>query len=249
MRQVAAGLALLCLGVSGAHSAGSPVTRSGETVLPPAELAASAWQVENIDERGIIDRSMVTLALDDDGRIAGSAGCNRYFGTLYVDGDVFTVSGIGSTRRACVAALMNQEQRFLRALEDAARYALDAVGRLEIYDGAGARRLVAVALENDPAADAAGSSRPMDGASGTLHVFTCGSGEQVTVRFLDAETIDETIDETIELSTADATYVLQRSRSASGARYTGAGVEFFNKGDEAMLILGSGRYTCTREPV
>lgn len=116
-------------------------------------LRDSAWQVEDIDGRGIVDRSMITLAFTDDGRIAGSTGCNRYFGHVYLDGDVITVSGTGSTRRACVPALMDQEQRFLAALGAAARHEQDEAGRLVILDGAGARRLVAVSIEVDPTAE------------------------------------------------------------------------------------------------
>lgn len=146
-----AAITALLLAVSGVSMAGvqDPDTmHASEDAV--RELRDSAWQVEDIDGRGIVDRSMITLTFTDEGRIAGSTGCNRYFGHVYLDGDVITISGTGSTRRACVPALMDQEQRFLAALGAAARHERDEAGRLVIFDGAGARRLVAVSIEIDP---------------------------------------------------------------------------------------------------
>lgn len=62
----------------------------------PSSLAGTMWQVEDIDEGGIIDRSHVTLEFESDERVAGTTGCNRYFGTLQIDGSLFAVSGAGN---------------------------------------------------------------------------------------------------------------------------------------------------------
>lgn len=161
MRRPYARIALLWVAVCGVLAAERPL---GETMdnaeTQSSGLGDSVWQVEDIDERGIIDRSMITLAFTKDGRIAGNTGCNRYAGQAYVDGDVVTVSGVRSTRRACPPSLMDQERRFLDALGAASRYERDEVGRLLIYDGAGARRLLAVGIESDPTAERGGGSRP-----------------------------------------------------------------------------------------
>lgn len=156
MRRFQAGLALLGAALPGASAEVMETSNVGET----AGLDDTAWQVEDIDERGIVDRSMITLEFTGDGRVTGSTGCNRYVGHVYLDGDVLTVSGIGSTRRACVPALIDQERRFLAALESAASYAHDEAGRLLIADGAGARRLVAVELAGDPTAGPGTRSQP-----------------------------------------------------------------------------------------
>lgn len=154
MRLTYAGLLLLWMAVSsttaGQRTFAETLDKTGTQL---SALTSSVWQVEDIDERGIIDRSMITLAFTDDGRVAGSTGCNRYAGQAYLDGDVVTVSAVRSTRRACPPSLMEQEQRFLAALGAAARHERDEVGRLLIYDGAGARRLLAVAIDRDPTAE------------------------------------------------------------------------------------------------
>ncbi len=155
MRHVTARFALLCVLLPGVQAA--PVSEhEGDNGASMSGLSDSTWQVEDIDEGGIIDRSMITLAFTADGRVAGSTGCNRYFAHAWLDGDVITVSNIGSTRRACPTALMQQEQRFLDALGAAARHERDEVGRLLIYDGAGARRLLAVEIDSDPTARSGG---------------------------------------------------------------------------------------------
>ena len=52
-------------------------------------------------------------------------------------------------------------------------------------------------------------------------------------------------DEQIELSVSGVSYVLQQQRSASGARYVGEAAELWNKGNEALLLIGDQRYQCT----
>lgn len=61
-----------------------------------------------------------TLTFGDDGRVFGTTGCNRYFGSYDLASDgALTLSGVGSTRMACPPAEMAQETRFLDALSGA----------------------------------------------------------------------------------------------------------------------------------
>lgn len=212
----------------------------GENVPSSSDtLAGSTWQVEDIDGGGIIDRSMVTIQFDDSGRIAGSTGCNRYFGMVEIEGERFSVSGSGSTRRACVPVLMQQEQRFLAALRDARTFRLEDDTWMVLADEAGKERLRAIQMPDDGTPVAAPSTIPEDRPSDTASVFTCTEGPIVTLRFLGPETI--------RLSVAGEDHVLQRQRSASGARYIGDGIEFWNKGQEAVLFMETKEYICTRQ--
>ena len=96
--------------------------------------SAVIWQVENIAERGVVDSSMTTVQFFDDGRIGGSTGCNKYFGQAAIDGRRITFDRIGSTRRACVPALNDQEQRFLAAMKKVVAFTISEDKGLVLYD-------------------------------------------------------------------------------------------------------------------
>ena len=70
----------------------APVTKrsaTAATTLPMLE--GTVWQVEDIDNNGIIDRSMITMDFTEDGQIQGFTGCNRYFGNATAAGDVLSL--------------------------------------------------------------------------------------------------------------------------------------------------------------
>jgi heat shock protein HslJ len=237
MKKVNARTALLTAAIMLAGcSEDTPMTEkiaTSATTLPILE--GTVWQVEDIDSGGIIDQSMITMDFSEDGRIVGSTGCNRYFGDAAIARDVLSLGGIGSTRRACTPALMDQEQRFLNALNDSARFAIDKEAWLVVYDAEGVERLRAIKADPDTTAE---RPEPQDVGSGIPIVFDCEVKGPVSFRFVGPETI--------ELTAGDMTRVLTLERSASGARYSNNGVEFWNKGGEALLTLGGERFTCKR---
>jgi heat shock protein HslJ len=214
----------------------APMTNENATATTTTSvLEGTVWQVEDIDNGGLIDRSMITMDFSEGGRILGSTGCNRYFADATVAGDVLSLGGIGSTRRACAPALMSQEQRFLNALNDAARFAIDKDTWLVLYDAEGAERVRAIGVDSDPTAE---RPEPQDFWSGTPSVFDCEGKGAISYRFVGPETIELTVD--------DVTRVLNQEIAASGARYSGNGVEFWSKGSEALLTVGNERFTCKR---
>lgn len=198
-------------------------------------LLSGEWHVEDIDQRGVIDRAMVTMQFEVDDRIAGSTGCNRYNGMLESANGAFVVSKTITTRMACVQAVADQEQRFLNALNDAVRYEIEADKWLVIYDAADHPRLKAIQMQ--PRIQQ--QDMIMDGASSQTTTYQCDNRGKVTTRFLGPETI--------EITLAHRTLILQARRSASGAQYTGEDVTFWNKGDEALLIESGVKSHCTRQ--
>ena len=158
--------------VLSACSLSAPETQKNATAsaAPPRVLGNAVWQIESIDGGGIIDSSMITMDLTEDGRIVGFTGCNRYFGDAAVSGDLLSLRGIGSTRRACAPALMNQEQRLLSALNESVRFAIDKDTWAVLYDTEGVERVRAIELESDPTAN---QPEPQDIGSGTPIVLDC----------------------------------------------------------------------------
>lgn len=95
---------------------------------PP--LQGSTWVAEDIGGQGLIDNSRATLKFLPEGRMAGKASCNNYFGGYTLDGSKLTTSQMGSTRMACLPALMGQEDNFLRILGLVNRYEFTRDGAL-----------------------------------------------------------------------------------------------------------------------
>jgi heat shock protein HslJ len=91
----------------------------------PGALAGTAWRLENLEGAPLVAGSEVTLEFTGPGKVGGRASCNRYFGSVATRGEVITFSALGSTMMACDKALMDQEQRYLRALEGAVRYTVE----------------------------------------------------------------------------------------------------------------------------
>ena len=109
---------------------------------PPRDLTVREWVVESIDGRGVVDNSRTTMTFDPAGQIAGRAGCNRYTGSYKLQGARFEVKGVATTRMICVPALMDQETRFLKALDATSTWRLQPDGSL-LLTGPDGRKLLA----------------------------------------------------------------------------------------------------------
>lgn len=106
-------------------------------VLPSCKPEAAAaspegvtWVAEDIGGKGIIDNSHLTLTLANGG-VSGSSGCNTYRGQYTHDGLSLTFGPMMSTRMACMAeALGNQERDYLDVLSKVTGYEITAEGAL-----------------------------------------------------------------------------------------------------------------------
>lgn len=100
-------------------------------------LAGGTWLAEDIRGGGVIDNAQSTISFADDGRVSGSGGCNRLFGSARIDDERLVFGGVGTTRMACAPALMDQEQKFLAALSATRTFRIDGPF-LRFYDDMGA---------------------------------------------------------------------------------------------------------------
>jgi heat shock protein HslJ len=73
--------------------------------------------VEYIGERPVIDNSPATIEFAGNGRVGGNASCNRFVGEYALSGSSLSFGKLGATKMMCPPALMEQEARFLAALE------------------------------------------------------------------------------------------------------------------------------------
>ncbi|HEX5515848.1 MAG TPA: META domain-containing protein [Gammaproteobacteria bacterium] len=110
-----------------------------ERTGPQRELAGTAWAAVSIDGRSVQAGIESTVVFQGD-RVGGSAGCNRYSAVLESQGTALHIGDIVATKMACAPAAMDQEQRFLGALEVVAAYRWTD-GSLILLDVDGQERL------------------------------------------------------------------------------------------------------------
>ncbi|OFE13804.1 hypothetical protein PHACT_00185 [Pseudohongiella acticola] len=114
---------------------GSTLTGCGGN---PARLIQGAeWVLEDINGRGIIDSSRVTLNFWPDGRVTGRATCNNLMGQYQLSGEGFSINQIATTRIACAPALMAQEQTVMENLRDLQRFDVTELGALVLHSANG----------------------------------------------------------------------------------------------------------------
>ena len=101
---------------------------------PEASSLAGTWVVEDIGGGGIIDDSRVTLDFSEQ-RVAGRATCNSYQGTWSLEDGQLSIVDVAVTMMACPEALMNQERRFIDALNSADGVRFDDTGALFLTSG------------------------------------------------------------------------------------------------------------------
>ena len=94
-------------------------SHTGTFAMRVPELIGSEWVLEDLGGDGVKDRVQSTLLFQNEGRIIGWGGCNRYFAGLRSDGSSIDIGPIGSTRKICPSVVMDQEVHFFQALEKA----------------------------------------------------------------------------------------------------------------------------------
>lgn len=112
----------------------------------PPRLDGVEWEVTgyNNGRQAVVSPlpgSRLTVSFLD-GTVTGNSGCNNFHGTYSAAGKRLAIQPLASTRRACEADIMAQEQAFLAALQGAATW--DIVrGMLDVHRADGERALTA----------------------------------------------------------------------------------------------------------
>ena len=74
---------------------------------------------------------VITALFDDQDRVSGSSGCNRYTGPAMLAEDVLSIGAVAGTRMMCSdSQVMAQESRYLGLLARVASYRISAGRRL-----------------------------------------------------------------------------------------------------------------------
>jgi heat shock protein HslJ len=121
---------------------GTTILTFAKTVPPaPAPLVGTNWTLASIHTADAVSSGIagttVTAVFGDDGRVAGSAGCNRYFAQYTVTGRSLSIGPAGSTKMFCdIPGVMQQESTYLALLSQATTFTIEG-DRLTVSDAKG----------------------------------------------------------------------------------------------------------------
>jgi len=126
-------------------------------------LAGTSWEVLGYNNGkqavvSVLRGTRLTARFGDDGRVEGSAGCNRYSASCEMAAGTISIGVPASTRMSCPEpdGIMEQEMRYLEALHTAATFRREGKKLvLRTVDGT-----LAVTLAHDPAAPPAPDASP-----------------------------------------------------------------------------------------
>ncbi len=132
VRSIVFALSLLTLAGCAPDTAETDAPAGTEAIDP-----TGSWTIEAIGDRPVIDKSPTAITFTTDGTVAGNAGCNQFTGGFELTGTRLSMGPLAVTQRMCaVEALMEQEGRFLKALENVDGVSMDN-GMLVLTDAAG----------------------------------------------------------------------------------------------------------------
>ena len=195
----------------------------------PKQLVGT-WLAEDIGGGGVIDNLQSTLEIREDGTYGGMAGCNHFTGTFSLSGAKITFGPAASTRKMCVPAVMDQEQKFLKALSSELSWMIDG-SKLVLGKAGGA---AAVKLASMTAAS--------EGSDVTIRIPGADSVDRQAVRYdcggkaVEAEYINAGPVSLVTFTIDGAFVVASNVISASGAKYAGGQYVWWTKGEEATLF-------------
>ena len=118
--------------VRAARPAALLIALAGCASTPPLEQERT-YRVAWIDEQPLLEGSHLTITFGTDDRAYGTGGCNHWFAGYGVEGEILRFSRVGSTRRQCTPALMEQEARFFQALQHVRRWDHSPLEELRLW--------------------------------------------------------------------------------------------------------------------
>ncbi len=139
------------------------------------DLAGTSWSLRSAESGG----STPTLEFDQEGRLSGSTGCNRFAGTYTQDGSKLRIQLGPVTKAACTSKdLQSQEERILAALPKVRT--VEQSGRnITLADGDDQDLLSYSAVSNE----LAGTSWKVTGVNRNGGVETSALTEKLTADF------------------------------------------------------------------
>jgi len=114
----------------GVVAANSPPASSSSSALPTPHLERNVWVLTSFITKNHHFKVLLHTKIDasfSDGKVTGSAGCNRYFAHYRLIGNTIRIQSVGSTLMYCApASVMTQEATYLGLLQRMTAYKVNA---------------------------------------------------------------------------------------------------------------------------
>ena len=100
------------------------------STIPPATQESptffnTIWSPNSIDNKDLLDDTLITVQFDNQGRVTGYDGCNSFNSSYTLDGLKISINpNMVSTRKACSGEIMNQADTFTKLLIASTEYKL-----------------------------------------------------------------------------------------------------------------------------
>ncbi len=120
------------------------------------DLTGKVWAVSELNGKALVPKTGISALFTTDGKVGGSAGCNRYGTSYTTSGNSITITTpTASTMMMCEQAAMDQEAAYLKALGEAKVYSVSGKGDQLTLSGADKTILVVYQAQDQ---DLAGTS-------------------------------------------------------------------------------------------
>jgi heat shock protein HslJ len=129
-------LAVGLVGVIATNPAMAQPSSNNLLLMAQSSSIAGSWRLVSMGSltspTGPLQTTELTADFEGD-RISGSGGCNRFNGGYQTESNQLTIGALASTRMACEQLVMNQEAKYLAALQGAQRYEVNSQGELQVF--------------------------------------------------------------------------------------------------------------------
>lgn len=115
-----------------------------------ADSLIGSWVLEYIEGQAVLEDTEASFEFRSDGQVAGNASCNRFTGGYEIVDGKLRIGKLAVTSMMCLDDAMEQEGRFLKAIQLAEFWKVED-GSLVLIDVADAPLLKASAVTGDDA--------------------------------------------------------------------------------------------------
>ena len=139
-------LLLSTAAASGCTSNVTPSPNATTTTSPAMQLEGTAWKLTSLATTTGMNKTLPNTTITanfSDGNVAGSSGCNRYFGSYQLNNTGLKIGEIGSTLMFCTDpdGVMAQESSYLLLLTNVTSFSISN-NKLTLSNSQGTPQLV-----------------------------------------------------------------------------------------------------------